>query len=63
VLFSVGEGREDVQRVAEAHTAREVSDDYNVYFNLRDHTVVGFVNYNESPKLVLGLAWLVQEGY
>ncbi|ACR41571.1 conserved hypothetical insertion element protein [Sulfolobus islandicus M.16.4] len=29
-------------------STRWVSDDYDVYFSLRDHTVVKFVNPNES---------------
>jgi hypothetical protein len=51
VIFSVGdrdEGafREIVRQLPEG--GRWVSDDYNLYLSLRDHTVVSSVNPNES---------------
>jgi len=51
VLFSVGDRgekafKEILQYAPEG--GRWVSDDYNVYFSLRNHTVVKFVNPNES---------------
>ena len=51
VLFSVGDRdekafKEILQYAPEG--GRWVSDDYNVHFSLRNHTVVKFVNPNES---------------
>ena len=49
VLFSVGDRDERTfNEILKYLPQGWVSDDYNVYFSLRNHTVVKFVNPNES---------------
>ncbi|QXJ34942.1 hypothetical protein J5U22_01489 [Saccharolobus shibatae] len=50
LIYSVGDRDENTFREIKVHLpdGRWVSDDYNVYFRLKNHTVVSLVNPNES---------------